>query len=85
LAEKYPIRAVFIGCSQMTLERFDQFPGRSRGYASLPEALRRQIVQDIPRWSDFVRQEAGRFGYPYVDMAGDFASRLSETEALCAM
>jgi hypothetical protein len=85
LAATYPIRAVFIGRSQMSLEHFDQFPGRSRGYAGLPEALRRRIVQDVPRWSHFVRQEADRFGYPYVDMAGDFASRMSEAEAICTM
>ena len=63
LATQYPIRAVFLGCSQMTLERFDRFPGRSRGYGSLPEARRRQIVQDIPRWSAFIRQEAEQWGY----------------------
>jgi hypothetical protein len=82
LSAKYSIRAAFIGCSQMTLECFDQFPGRSRGYASLPEALRRQIVQDVPRWSNFIRQEADRLGYPYVDMAGDFTARLNEAEAI---
>ena len=31
LATQYPIRAVFLGCSRMTLERFDRFPGRSQG------------------------------------------------------
>lgn len=85
LSAKYPIRAVFLGCSHMTLERFDQFPGRSRGYAGLPEALRRQIVQDVPLWSHFIQQEADRFGYPYIDMAGDFSSCLSEAEAACTM
>lgn len=83
LAARYPFRVVFLGRSQMTLEHFDQFPGRSQGYASLPEASRRQIVQDVPLWSNFIRQEADRFGYPYVDMVGDFASRLSEAEAAC--
>ncbi len=48
LSAEYPIRAVFLGCSRMTLEQFDQFPGRSRGYAGLPEALRRQIVRTSP-------------------------------------
>src|SRR5437773_9488072 len=46
LSTQYPIRTVFLGCSRMTLEGLNQFPGRSRGYGSLPEALRRQIVQD---------------------------------------
>ncbi len=80
LSTQYPIRAVFLGCSHMTLERFDQFPGRSRGYGSLPEARRRQIIQDVPRWSAFIRQEAERFGYAYVDMADDFFQRLIEAE-----
>ena len=69
----------------MTLEHFDQYPGRSRGYASLPEVLRRQIVLDVPLWSNYIRQEADRFGYSYIDMAGDFGSRLSEAEAACTM
>lgn len=82
LAAQYPIRALFLGCSQMTLDRFDRFPGRSQGYASLPEAMRRQIVQDVPRWSAFIAQEASRFGYPYIDMSDDFAARLQEGAAL---
>lgn len=84
LSAQYQIRPVFLGCSQMTLERFDRFPGHSRGYAALPEAMRCQIVQDVPLWSQFIRQEAERFSYPYVDMSDDFPARLSEAEALLA-
>jgi hypothetical protein len=80
LSAQYPIRAVFLGCSSMTLETFDQFPGRSPGYSYLPEEMRRQIVQDVPRWSEFIRQECERFGYPYVEMNGDFAGGLQEAE-----
>jgi hypothetical protein len=81
LSAKYPIRPVFLGCSQMTLTTFDQFPGRSRGYGGLPEEMRRQIVEDVPRWSEFIRQECKRFGYPYIDMSADFAGGLHEAEA----
>jgi hypothetical protein len=81
LSAHYQIRSAFLGCSSMALERFDRFPGRSSGYASLPEEVRRQLVQDVPLWSEFVGQEAERFGYPYVDMTDDFPSRLSEAEA----
>lgn len=80
LSTQYPIRAVFLGCSYLTLEDLAQFPGRSPAYGRLPEALRRQIVEDVPRWSTFVRQEADRFGYTYVDMASDFPQRLAEAE-----
>jgi hypothetical protein len=80
LSARYPIRAVFLGCSRLTLEGLTQFPGRSPGYGSLPEAQRRQIVEDVPRWSAFIRQEADRFGYTYVDMVGDFPQRLAEAE-----
>ena len=82
LSAQYPIRPVFLGCARMTLERLDGFPGRSPGYAMLPGAMRRQIAQDVPLWSEFVRQEAERFGYPYVDMSDDFPSRLSEAGAI---
>ena len=82
LAAQYQIRSVFLGCSRMTLEQFDEFPGRSRGYASLPEEVRCQFAQDVPLWSEFVRQEAKRFGYPYVDMIDDFPTRLSEADAV---
>ena len=47
LATQYQIRAIFLGYSQMTLAHFDQFPGRSQGYASLPEAVRGQLAQMI--------------------------------------
>lgn len=82
LSAQYPIRTVFLGCSQMTIERFDQFPGRSRGYANLSEAMRRRIADDIPLWSEFIMQEARQLGYPYIDMRFDFLSRLSEAEAV---
>jgi hypothetical protein len=78
----WKMSSVFLGCSNMTLERFDKFPGRSRGYASLPDETRRQFAEDVPLWSGFVRQESERFGYPYVDMIGDFPSRLSEADAV---
>lgn len=80
LSTQYAIRAVFLGCSCLTLEEFTQFPGRSKRYAHLPEAHRRQIVEDVPRWSAFIRQEAERLGYPYVDMIGNFSQHLTEAE-----
>ena len=82
LSAKFPIRSVFLGCSKMNLERFDRFPGRSRGYATLPTEVRSQFAQDIPQWSKFIRQEAERFGCPYIDMSDDFLSHLREAEAL---
>ncbi len=82
LAAQFQVRSVFLGCSQMTLERFEQFPGCSPGYAHLPDEFKRQIVHDVPRWSMFIQQEARRFGYPYVDMGHNFSSRLSEAVAI---
>ena len=82
LSEQFQLRVVFLGCSRMTLERLDQFPGCSRGYSRLPEAMRRQIAQDVPHWSMFIQQEAARFGHPYIDMADDFLQRLYEAETL---
>ena len=82
LSRRYEIRCIFVGCSDLTLERFDQFPGRSVGYTFLPGEMRRQIVHDVPLWSKFIQQEAGRFGLPYIDMADDFSSRLGEAEAM---
>ncbi len=82
LSTHYPIRSVFLGCSRMTLEDLTQFPGRSQGYGRLPEAVRRQIVEDVPAWSAFIRQEAERFEYTYVDMVNDFSQRLTEAEML---
>ena len=50
-------------------------------YVSFTDKLRRQIAHDVPLWSAFVRQKAERFGYPYIDMIGDFPSRLREADA----
>lgn len=82
LAERFPIRAVFLGCSGMTPERFDQFPGRSKGYAALPETLRSQFARDVPRWSEFIQQEAAHFDFPYIDTSDDFPFRLIQAQAL---
>ena len=65
----------------MTLEVFDRFPGHSPGYNRLPDEVRRQIVEDVPRWSALVRKQAEHFGYPYVDTAHDFAQRPMEAES----
>jgi hypothetical protein len=62
LAKDGLIRAVFLGCSRMTKERFDRFPGGSPGYARLPDDLRKQMAADIPRWSAFIQAEAVRYG-----------------------
>jgi hypothetical protein len=82
LSEKYPVSAIFLGCSKMTLEQFDRFPGHSPGYSFLSADQRSQIVQDVPHWSEFIRQEAARLDYTYIDMAGDFNNYLMEAEAL---
>jgi hypothetical protein len=82
LANQYAVKSVFLGCSNMTLERFDQFPGHTHGYSYLPKSVRQQFVNDIPLWSDYVRKETIRFNYPYVDTYDDFSSRLLEAEAL---
>ncbi len=83
LDERIELSAVFLGRSRMTLEQVNQFPGKSPGYAALPEALRRQIANDVPAWSDWIAAQANDSGYPYVDMAlGDFASRLEEASAV---
>ena len=82
LSDRFQVRCVFLGCSSMDLERFERFPGKSPGYIGLPENLRRQIVEHVPVHSELVRREAGRYGYPYVDTAGDFEARAAEAGAL---
>ena len=81
LLKQYPVRPVFLGCSQMTLKTFDQYPGHSVGYSYLPEEVKRQIVRDVPFWSEFVQQEAGRLGFPYFDTSDDFEPRIKEARA----
>lgn len=82
LSAKYQIRTVFLGCSRMTVETLDQYPGRSLGYIGLPEEFLRQIAKDVPRWSEFIEQAAKQFGYAYFDTAPDFPKRLSQAESL---
>jgi len=82
LSSHFPLRSVFLGCSKMTLDRFDSFPGRSRGYSGLPLEVRSRFAQDIPQWSQFVQHEAERYGCPYLDMSDDFQLRLMEAESL---
>lgn len=82
LSSQYPIRAIFLGCTQMTLESFDRFPGRSQGYHHVPEELKRQIVHDVPLWSELVRMEAEQLRYPYIDMGKDFDQGLQEAHSL---
>ncbi len=84
LGQRFAVRSVFIGCSELSLQRFQEFPGCSRGYASLPLEFQRQIVEDVPRWSAFIAAEAAAAGCPYVDTGGDFAAGLDRAEALLA-
>ena len=81
LSAQYEIRALFLGCSGMTLEHLDRFPGRSPGYSYLPEEMRRQIAVDVPLWSEWIRHQAEELDYPYIDTAGDFSARLSQAES----
>jgi hypothetical protein len=82
LEKDFQVRAVFVGSLQMTLEKLDKYPGMSRGYTGLAEAFRRQIASDVPLWSQFVRDESQRFGYPYVDTGEHFTQRLQEAEGI---
>ena len=82
LSSRYQIQSVFLGCSQMMPEMLIQLPGHSPGYTVLPESLRRKIAEDVPVWSDFIRQEAEQFDYPYIDTSNDFVQRLADAEAL---
>jgi hypothetical protein len=66
----------------MTLNSLDQFPGRSHGDRHQPEKVRRQIAQDVPLWSDFIRQEAERFAMPYFDTSNDFFQRSQEASLI---
>jgi len=68
----------------MTLQTFDQFPGHSLGYSHLPEELRRQIVTNVPLWSQFIRQESERFGQLYFDMSENFDQQLNAAELALA-
>ena len=80
LSTQYQMRSVFLGCSKMTPDRFDQFSGQTLGYAALPKEMRHQFARDVPLWSKFIQQETERFGTPYVDMSDDFPACLSEAE-----
>jgi 2-phosphoglycerate kinase len=82
LAAAYRVRTVFLGRSQMTIGQFDRFPGKSPGYAKLPGEMRLRIVRDVPPWSEYVQREAIQYGYPYLDIADGFKSRIAEAEAV---
>jgi hypothetical protein len=82
LSEEFEIRAIFLGRSELTLDDFNNYPGRSHGYLSVPEEVRQQIIQHIPMHSEIVRRGANRFEFPYIDMVGDFSSRLEEAARL---
>lgn len=79
----YPqLRALFLGCSTMTVERFDRYPGHSPGYSRLPDALRRQIANDISRWSKFIRDECGHAGCAYLEMGHNFRAQVVEAQRI---
>ena len=54
---------------------------RIGAFARIPLA-RWLMFRPVSTRSDFIRQEAERFGYPYVDMSDDFPARLEQAEAL---
>ncbi len=77
LHERFPIRAVFLGCSLITPADIARLPGKSPGYADLPKPMRAQIARDVPVWSAWIQELSGASGFPYVDMAKNkFASSL---------
>lgn len=65
----------------MTLAKLERFPSHSKGYATLPENLKRQDAADVPRWSRFIEEEAARCTVPYDDMSYKFEEQLQEIEA----
>jgi hypothetical protein len=79
---RWNVSAVFLGRSKMTIDEFDQYPGKSPGYANLPKELRKQIADDIPVWSNLLKTEADRFHFPYIDMSTNFIQSLEEAESV---
>ena len=78
LAASYPIRALFIGNSHMTLDKLSRFPGCSKGYAFLPDETKTQIVHDVPQWSRFIQGEAQKYNFHYIDTAEQFNNKLEQ-------
>jgi len=66
----------------MSLKIFDQYLGKSKGYANLPREIRSQFAKDVPMWSKIIKQEAKRFNCPYIDMGNDFQFQLKEAETI---
>lgn len=82
LSRQYEMRSIFLGCSRMTPEIFDQYPGKSKGYINLPEETRHQFADDISRWSEVIKREAKQAGCPYIDTSNNFHSSMLEAENL---
>ena len=82
LAHEFPIRSVFLGCTDMSLEKLDRYPGHSKGYSNLPESMRLLISLDVPLWSRYVCEAAEQFGCPYVDTALDFLAQMNKAERI---
>jgi hypothetical protein len=82
LAQRFTIRAVFLGDSAMTPARLQAHLGRQPWLAETPPDRFRELAGHVVDHTKLVRRECARLGLSFVDMAGDFDRRSQEAAAL---
>lgn len=76
--EGLPVRACFVGNSSITPENLLAFAANFHWIVDLGDRGRRELCEQIIDWSAFISEQAGAYGWPYVDVARDFAGGVRE-------
>ncbi|MEX2394541.1 MAG: hypothetical protein WD826_08695 [Actinomycetota bacterium] len=71
-----PVRACFLGWSEVTIESIDLHGGSDDWTKGMEEAFRATLPGRLVEVSKLHQRECVSLGVPYVDMAGDFSDKL---------
>ena len=84
LAQRFGVRSVFLGDSEMTAARLQANLGRQPWLAGASPERFQEMADHVVAHTTLVKRECARLGLRFVDMAGDFEQRLREAAALLA-
>jgi hypothetical protein len=78
LQEEFPIKAVFLGTSKVSLEEIKGFAKHDDWVSGLPEEEQKKLPAELVSMSEMFESESEKYGVSYFDMSENREQKLEE-------
>lgn len=76
LSKKFETRCVFVGDSESSVEQLKRFMGSNIWLRTIDDAAIDKVAEQIRNRSFQLESACGELDYPYVDLAGEYKSKI---------